>query len=295
MQDVYGVLKLLGLQNGSPEAQCLFAGFSGLRIFFGKPAWENRTTKEEKERIKGVWQEHLKTHRDDFEGCLASLKGFSTRNGEVCLIVRSANFSSFVATRSKCLGKRVTISSHSLDKDYPLPISFGIVTRTLPTEENPNGCIVAAIRGNTAFDSGKATFLPGGYVNLENKKSWLEKRWPLAKVPGMEMEYREIFPEKEIKRKLEEELKEVYWTNPPRLLGIVHSLSGSCNPAIIGRMDVSSTAENIMDFCKDGTVGGIKEIICVPADLNSLREFVQKHALGIHDVYKIAFYLADTM
>jgi len=50
--------------------------------------------------------------------------------------------------------------------NYCLPLSFGAIAITKPTEDCPFGSIIFAERGN-CFDSGKITLLPGGYFDPE--------------------------------------------------------------------------------------------------------------------------------
>jgi hypothetical protein len=285
--NVEEALKELGLQARQPEAQCLVKGLSGLTIILDRSSWENHRPIAERLMINEAWRKHLLTHPKDFDGSLVSVKDIFNQNGNIGIIVRASKFSSFVATRSRCLGKRIMFLSCNLDKDYTVPLSFGMVAKTLSTKENPKGCIIAAIRGNTAFDGGRATFLPGGYINLHKKKYW-----PIVKVPQRKNACLQIPLDQQIEREFREELPWMRYS-PPELLGIVHSLTDSCQPAIVGRMDLSVTAEEIMKFCTKRTQEEIKEIICVPADIDSLREFVKRNTLCIHDVYKIAFYLAD--
>jgi hypothetical protein len=282
--EITGALELLGLKGRGNDAQCVVSNFSELKIVLVKS--KRKASVEEQLRIKNIWEKHLEDYPDDFDRYLVSLKEIFKRDGVVNLRVRQTNFSEFFATRDGHNCKRLVFSSQSLDYDYPIPLSFGIVTQTAPTKNDPKGCIIAAIRGKTAFDCGRATFLPGGYIDPRNKK-----KWPLI---GNDTTQKRIVPlNEEIRRELREELPGVVWNNPPKLLGIVHSLIDSCQTLIAGRMDIALTAEEVIARSKIG--GEIKEIICVPADIESLREFAQKHTLCIHDVYKIALYLADVM
>jgi hypothetical protein len=280
--EITGALELLGLKGRENDVQCIISNFSELKIVLTKP--RRKVSIEERLRIKNIWEKHIEECPKDFDGYLVSLKEIFKRDGVVNLRVREACFSEFFATREGLNCKRLMFSSQSLDHDYPIPLSFGIVTQTAPTKKHPKGCIITAIRGKTAFDSGRATFLPGGYIDPTEKNKW----------PVIENSKKRIVPlNEEIKRELREELPGIAWNNPPKLLGIVHSLVDSCQTLIAGRMNIALTAEEVMARSKIG--GEISEIICVPADIKSLREFAQKYTLCIHDVYKIALYLTDVM
>lgn len=277
------VLRLLNLEDREKEAQCLVAGPLILKILYTKTWW--KFTKGQKEKIEQIWKKHLQEHSLGFDIRMLSLKGITKTNEGIVLTVRPVMFSKFFASRYDCQGKRIAVSSGALDSGYPLPLSFGLVTRTVPTPDNPKGCIIAAIRGNTTFEAGKATFLPGGYIDFKNCK-----KWPVAEEPG---DKRIIPLNGEIQREFAKQLPGINYKGEPRLLGIIQSLKDSCQPLIAGWTEIPFTAKEVMARCYDRVGGEISEIICVPNDIDSLREFAQKHALCIHDVYKIALYLAD--
>jgi hypothetical protein len=149
----------------------------------------------------------------------------------------------------------------------------------------PDGCLIAALRGNTVFDSGRMTFPPGGYIDF-NKKSYWDFDPDNSKVATIRLD-------KEAQREIQEELPGMPWTHL-RTFGIVHSLVDSCQPLIAGMIETPYTASKVMATYGAYSNNEMKQVICVPADLNSLRDFAKKYTLCVHDVYKLAFYVAST-
>lgn len=282
--DSNGVFKLLSLENRKNQAQVIVSGFSELEIECTKRA--RIISDEQAAKVKEVWNEHLKSRPNDFDGSTLSLKRITVEGKKVQLLCRASKYSEFMVSRKECkIGRLKICSQHnSIDFHYPVPVSFGMVVRTKPTKEHPNGCIIAAIRGDTTFESGKATFLPGGYIDPDKDAKRINDGKKVINLNDVIMrEYKEELPR--LKR----------WNKEPKILAIVHSLVESCQPAIIGWFEIPYTAEEVASICGEKFENEIQKIIFVPADIESLRVFAQKYSLCIHDVYKLVYYLADTM
>jgi len=275
--------ELLSLQNRRNQAQVVANGFSIVEIVYLKR--KRNVSKEQAAKIKRIWNEHLKVHPKDFDGATLSLKRIMVEEGKkIKLFCQPSKFSEFMVSRKECKIGRLEFWNFrsSIDFNYPFPVSFGMVVRTKPTKEHPNGCIIAAIRGDTTFESGKATLLPGGYLDptKDSKRSSEGK----------------IDLETAILREYKEELPGLnFWVKPPKLLAIVHSLVESCQPAILGWFEIPYTAEEVARICGDKLESEIRKIIFVPADIKSLQIFVQEYDLCIHDAEKLAYFVADTM
>lgn len=282
--NLYDAFEALSLQDRRNQAQVVVSGFSSLEIVcINRP---RIISNEQAEKVKKAWNEHLKVRPNDFDGSTLSLKRITVGEGKkVELLCRASKYSEFMVSRKEFKIGRLEIWNfhNSIDFRYPIPVSFGMVVKTKPTKQHPNGCVIAAIRGKTTFESGKATFVPGGYIDPDEDLEGIGKKKIVNPDNPIRREYREELPGLRI------------WEKPPKILAIVHSLVESCQPAILGWFEIPYTAEEVAKICGNNLESEIQEIIFVPADIESLRIFAQKYTLCIHDVYKIAFFVADTM
>lgn len=263
-------------------SQTVVSRFLHLEIVYLKR--KRKISDERAAKIKEIWNEHLKVCPNDFDGSILSLKRITVDEGKkVRLFCQPAKFSEFMVSRKEQKIGRLEIWNfhNSIDFNYPVPLSFGMMARTKPTKEHPQGCVIAAIRGETTFESGKATFLPGGY--LDPTKDYKRSSGIVDLNAAILREYREELPGLQV------------WVKPPKLLAIVHSLAESCQPAILGWFEIPYTAEEVAEICGEKLESEIKKLIFVPADTESLRSFALKYPLCIHDAIKLVYFVENAI
>ncbi|MFA5013205.1 MAG: hypothetical protein WC520_01435 [Candidatus Paceibacterota bacterium] len=280
--DLAKAFTVLGLEDRKNECQLIAPDFSDVTICYdGKSrAYGSKATK--------IWEEHLELCPDSFNGRMASVKNFGMRANlaikkrHLLIWTRPSKFSDFVGTQY-LRPERLLPTSSSLDRYYSLPLSFGAVSLTAPSARYPERAIIFGIRGDTAFDKYKATLLPGGYFD-PTKDCYIEI------VKGVQKKYLSL--KKAVVRELEEELGINSFTSL-KLSELLYSRTGSRQPLISVEIVLPDTAEQIMEFAKLSKEPELREIICVPANISSLAEFVSAHNLCPHDVRKLARWVAN--
>lgn len=261
----------LGLMSRKPEGQLLATDFTKVRIAMSEKVYElNEKTQRQVEK---KWKEHLASHPNDFDGLLASLHQCTLVKGELFLVARSVAFSVFYATRPE---QSVCLEGVVLDKDFPLPLSVGAITRT------SDNCIVVGQRSQTAFNRHEYTFLPGGYLDPD-RDSFIERL--NKKITPL------LSPKLALGSEFSEELRYRDFTFF-RWLGLVFSCVGSKQPLLAATLETPKTSQQVISLSRYGLRDENKKIFCVPADLASLKEFVSTHWLCSHDVWKLALWVA---
>lgn len=230
----------------------------------------------DKEKIMIAWNDHLKQNPNDFDGEMISLKKIvSYRDNEYKLFTRKCSFSDFFATQEERKGVELNLNSNNLDLNFPLPLSFGLVTKTAPDKQNPEGCIVSAIRGDTAFDTGNVTFLPGGYLSPDDSL-------PYAKINGRKI----IGLENGVQREINEELPNVH-CEKINFHAVIHSLTESCQPLISGSMEISETVKEVLDLSRGNLEQEIKKLFFIPANKKALSMYAFSSKICVHDKWKL--------
>lgn len=274
-------LRMIGLEN-KVSVQCIVAGhFSQLSGILVPQHW--RTAKKRQLEIKkswDIWVETSPAFKSAEENLLISIQSVAKRDGKLILVLRPFKYSYFLATMKERQGEHIRVNSGSWDLNYPLALGFSIAIRTVPTVGNPKGCIFTVVSGSKAF-------LPEGYLTLERRSKW----------PKFEDSCKREVPfEKELVHETEKVLPRMDLKGTSlRFLGLVHSLSGLCHPALVVSVEIPYTAEKVIAACGDIVGKDGKTIVCVPADEKSMREFAQKYALGAHNACAIALCMADAM
>ena len=273
MTELNEAFRLLGIDDFQKKGQ-LVTLCSEVNII--PSAQIHRYSKEKKEEFYQIWAKHIASHPKDFDGHLVSLKNITLEGGgpkkTVNLFVRPTLFSIFLATKEIRQGKRLKIATcRALDAEYPLPLSVGPITLT------SDGYIVYSERQGTFFEDGQVNFLPSGYIDPFK-----------ARLRGQGIiSFREA-----VFRELREE---VGLPNKGEIipLGIVQSLSGSCQPLIAGVMKIPFTAKEVDIRTRSRAAAEeVKEVKFVHADIESLKKFCETHSLCAHDEWKIGLFVA---
>lgn len=264
---------VLGLLDRKHEAQLLTKDFSKVLVGLGRH--RRNMPVSQREQIQKQWENHTKDHPNDFDGVLASLKSGKIQNNVLCLETRPTNFSIYWATR-KTESSSLLVRATAFDRERPLPLSFGAITVTAPSESYPEGCIVVAKRGQTAFNEAEYTFLPGGYFDPGKDQFREAKRTFLSL-------------ESAIIREAKEELN-CRPNLPPQFLGLVFSRIGSQQPLIAIQLKLFETTEQLKSL--KTTEWENQEIFFVPNNLKSLIFLSINYRLCTHDLWKLALYVS---
>lgn len=278
--EINEAFKALGLESRQNEGQLLATDFAKVSVTMS----ENSRELDEKTRqqVEEKWRKHLRSCSNDFEGPLVSLYKIFQIDNVLNLRVRPVSFSVFYATRPEQVALLERRDDEPLDWNYPLPLSVGAVTLTAPSPNYPKGSLIFAKRSKTAFNRDEYTLLPGGYLN-PIQDDFIEKEHRLSR--------RFVSPRLALDREFKEELrfesyKLVQW------LGLVFNCIDSKQPLLAVALETPKTAEEVLAFASRGAECENTRIVCVPADLPSLKEFVATHRLCSHDVWKLALWVA---
>jgi len=272
--DLKEAFSVLGLEDRKKEAHLIAEGFSDVEITLGKN--RRRIKESQLEQIEKKWKDHLKDHPNDFDGPLASFQRGKIQNNILYLETRPTKFSIFWATRPEESGG-LLVRASAFDREYPLPLSFGAIAVTAPSESYPKGCIVVAKRSKTAFNEAEYTFLPGGYFDPQKDRFRESGKTFLSLESAI---IREAKEELNCRPKL-----------PPQYLGLVYSRVGSKQPLIAVGLKLSETTEQLK-LNKDVGEWENQDIFFVPADLKSLIYLSINYRLCTHDLWKLALYVS---
>ncbi len=264
------IAKTLRLEEYFPLGQVLFDNFNEVILVEEKK--EINFSFKEKERIQKEWQEHLLENPNDFDGNVGSVMEIIENDKILKIIFRRGKFSQFYSTQKK-RKEKINLFDVPLDKGACLPISFGAVTTTKSSSENPHGCIIFAKRGKTAFDSEVITLLPGGYFDPEKDFSLFQS---VDSYSILSTVSREFFEETGI---VMDSIKVDY-------LGIVYNSLGSRQPLIACHLDIPFSKEEL----KIRTDEESKEIFFINNDINSVKEFIKDKEMAVHDAWKLILY-----
>jgi 8-oxo-dGTP pyrophosphatase MutT (NUDIX family) len=272
------VIEFLGLKDYFPLGQLLCTGFENIGLIKEEEA--RSFSPEDSERIKTSWREHLERNPKDYDGCVGSVVSLSQFGGRLTIKFREAKFSEFYATQTR-RPEVLDVKSRPLDREFCLPLSFGAVAVTKPVPPYSKGCLVFAKRGETAFDAGDWTLLPGGY--FDPKKDYFL---------GEDGRVYSIFVT--ILRELFEELR-VSRFESVNFLGLVYSKRGSRQPLLAASLQLPFTAEELKEITRTGEEEEVEQIFFVENDIFAVRTFLQGKSLAIHDAWKLLlFFDKDT-
>lgn len=263
-EEVLVVAKMLGLEDFLPLAQT-FKGFNDVELIESDfPFVQNR---EETEKL---WKKHLELFPDDFDGSLGSVVSFSFSGKKLIIKYRKAKFSEYCVTQRP---KTLDINDCF---NYCLPLSFGAVATTKPTRDSEEGYIIFAERGNTAFDNGRITTLPGGYFD-----------------PEQDCNFKNII--------LRECLEELH-TRPSKIefMGVIYNREGSRQPLVAVHLKLPFTAEQMEEVINNRErEKEIGRLFFVENNAFAVHDFLAEEArqgktLAIHDAWKLILYFSDT-
>jgi hypothetical protein len=248
-----GVIGTLGLEEYVSSGQVICAGFEQVELV--KEKEKHRLSSEYLKMVETIWREHLKIKPDDYNGCVGSIVSLAWSGKKLVVRFREASFAEFYATQSR-RPEVLDVKSECLDQEFCLPLSFGAVAVTKPSVLCPNGCIVFAERGKTAFDEGKLTLLPGGYFDPEKDYFQGEK----GNI------YSIIFT---ILRELFEEL-EVSGCESIDFLGLVYNNQGSRQPLLVVSLQLPFTAEEMKKVKRETKEEEVRRIFFVKNDISAV-------------------------
>ena len=276
--DIKRTAKILGLEKYLPLGQLLFKGFDHVELL--RTMLKMDISDKRQRSIKIAWANHIEKNPNDFNGVLGSMMYVCEKpKGTLKIVFRKGNFSQFFGTsflRKKTLDIK---SIDFLDWGTCLPVSFGAIAVTKPTPKNPNGCIIFAQRGKTAFDENKLTLVPGGYFNPDTDYFFTRRHGHSVKNYSLEVT---------VLRELFEELGIFLDCIKLELLGLVYSRKESKQPLIALSIKIPYTAEELE---KEITMDEEnEEIFFVDNEINSIKNFIQGKNLAIHDAWKLILF-----
>lgn len=270
---------VLGLEDYLPLAKVICAGFQNIELL--KEEKPRSFSPEYIERVKTLWSEHLERRPDDYDGCVGSIVSLSRSGKKLTIKFREAKFSEFYATQT-LRPEILDTKSECLDRGFCLPLSFGAVAVTKPSSAYAKGCIVFAERGETAFDEGRLTLLPGGYFD-----------------PGKDYFRGEYSIMVTVLRELHEELR-VSKCERIDFLGLVYNGWGSRQPLLAVALQLPFTAEELWEIARNGEQNEVRRIFFIENDIFAVGEFLKRKklagkTLAIHDAWKLLlFFDKDT-
>ncbi|GMX58442.1 MAG: hypothetical protein MCSN_0960 [Candidatus Microsyncoccus archaeolyticus] len=262
----------LGLEGYYSFGQVLIDKFDSVDLIERKIRM-NISPRTERE-IEKKWRDHLLTHPEDFDGDLGSvIEMYEYPRGTLKVKFHKGKFSQFYGTYEN-RKEKLDLKQDVLDREICLPVSIGAVMRTPSTSEYPNGCIVFAKRGKTAFDEKTITLLPGGYFDPTKDFFFKERSNRLVKEYSITTTLlRELFEETEI----------LLNTVKINYLGVVYNSQGSRQPLIACYIDVPFSEKLITDEESE-------KIFLVKNDIKSVRDFLKGKKLAVHDAWKLILY-----
>jgi 8-oxo-dGTP pyrophosphatase MutT (NUDIX family) len=233
--------------------------------------YRRRRADNDPAKVNKFWSGHLRDRPKDFDGCIASVKRITRAPGRALIETRWSHFAAYAFSREARQGRKIDLDDPVIDRCYPMPLTIGAIAIT------SDGRVVAARRGKTAYESDQVAFVPGGYFNPQND------------CVGSALSI-----EKLLMRESQEELKiDLIDIMRWKTMGMVQSLSGSCQPMIALMIDLAVTESELRKrFSADEEE--IRELIFVDADKESLRELYWSRDLCPHDRYKVFLYIAET-
>ncbi|HPD19914.1 MAG TPA: hypothetical protein PLV95_01605 [Candidatus Pacearchaeota archaeon] len=275
MNDWEIVSWFLGLRDYMPLAQILFEKFEEVELIESP---QEPSFGKDNEEIEKRWKEHLKACPNDFDGCLGSVVSFSLSEKKLSIKFRKARFSEYY------FAQRPEMLNIADCNNYCLPLSFGAIAITKPTEDCPFGSIIFAERGKTAFDSGKITLLPGGYFDPEQDYFGGEKG---EKIYSLNIT---------ILRECFEELCFHTLALKIDFLGVIYNRR---QPLIAVLLNLPFTAEQLKESVNSGKETEVERVFFIDNNIYAVREFLTKEArqgkkLAIHDAWKLILYFSDT-
>jgi len=276
------VVTFLGLEDYLPLAKVICTGFENIELLKKEP---RSFSPEYTERVETLWREHLERRPDDYDGCVGSIVSLSRSGKKLIIKFREATFSEFYATQT-LRPEILDTKSECLDQGFCLPLSFGAVAVTKSSSAYAKGCIVFAERGETAFDEGRLTLLPGGY--FDPGKDYFR---------GEEGEIYSIMVT--VLRELHEELR-VLRCESVDFLGLVYSSWGSRQPLLATVLQLPFTAEDLWETTKNEKQNEVRRMFFVENDIFAVGGFLRRKklagkTLAIHDAWKLLlFFDKDT-
>jgi len=270
--------KILGLESYLSLGQLLLKDFDRVELLRKRLKMDISDKKQRS--IKIAWANHIEENPNDFNDSLGSVMSIYEYPYKVLKIVfRKGDFSQFFGTVEKRKDMLDINSPDFLDFGACLPISFGAIALTKPTFENPKGCIVFAKRGKTTFDENKITLIPGGYFNPDTDYFFTQRSNRLIKNYSLIVTVlRELFEETGVF---------LSWIKP-EFLGIVYSKQESKQPLIALLINLPCTVEELKNEIVMDEEN--QEIVFVPNDVNSVKDFIKGKTLAIHDAWKLILF-----
>lgn len=273
-----GIVGTLELEEYVSSGQVLCVGFRDVELM--KEKEERRFSPELLAVIEAAWLRHLQSNPHDYNGCMGSIVSFSLSKDKLTIKFREGSFAEFYATQAR-RPEFLNVHSGSLDEGTCLPLSFGAVAVTRPSPLHPTGCIVFATRGETTFDEGRITLLPGGY--FDPSKDYI--RGEKGKIYSIKVTVlRELFEELRVSR-----------YESIRFLGLVYNNQGSRQPLLALFLNLPFTAEELEKITGNAKEEEVKQIFFVDNDVFAVKEFLRGKKLAIHDAWKLLlFFQEDT-
>ena len=270
--------KVLGIEDRQKECLLFVRDIQNLEIMFAPK--RDLAYEKEKERVRKFWEEHLKTYPEDTDGPIASLMNLARDKKDLKLTVRRKKFSDHLHGLA-CRSSKLLFNGSTLDRNNALALSVGAITLTKPSEKYPKGCIIFSQRKQTPLNCGEYTLLPSGYLDPaedcynEDGKKYLS----LAKA---------------LNREFGEELPGLRPYFDFKILGLIYVCVGSKQPLIVVSIKIPYTAEEAMSILGSRKPDReVENYFCVPADIESLREFFKKYPACSDAVYRTALWVAD--
>jgi len=288
--DLKKEISLLGFDEKlTEECQLLVGGKISqieIRMFRDK----NPSMERPDENLIKFWQNWCEIHSQDTNEPMVSVGKIEREGKKIILYAHQKTYAEYLYNHQKPkLNKLLTTSPH-LDNGDVLPLSVGAVALTAPSPQYPQGCVIFAKRGQTSFYASQYTLVPGGYLHPEIDRISF-KRGDSSKIKRY---FRLISFEKGLNREFKEELPGLRPYYDLKILGIFYNRSGSRQPMIAVSLRLEETAEEAQETLRQYRPDWeIEHFVFVPADTNSLREFLKNNRDKVvpDAVYRLVLWL----